>query len=176
MTKLQQYLAGGLALIVLMGLGYCAGDKHGHLNEKLSANKMLTHVSDSITKSVQIRTDGSRRNDSALSKKYDLVRTKIGVVHDTITVGDSIDIVSPEIAAVLLAADSTIAAQKRSLALQDTLIGSLRVGLDLRDKRISLLEKQHSPRLGIKSGVAIGAVSTVALVVVAVKVIQAIHK
>lgn len=176
MTKLQQYLAGVLGLIVLVGLGYCAGDKHGHLNEKLAANKTLIHVSDSITKSVQIRTDSSRRTDSVLSKRYDVVRTKVRVVHDTITVGDSIDIVSPEIAAVLLAADSTIAAQKRSLALQDTLIAGLRVGISLRDTRISLLEKQHSPRLGIKSGVAIGAVGTVALVVVAVKVIQAFHK
>jgi hypothetical protein len=66
------------------------------------------------------------------------------VRHDSVFVRDTV-FVSPDIAQLIQADDSLIAAQKHSLAMQDTLISSLRVGLSLRDARISLLEKEVTP-------------------------------
>ena len=120
---------------------------------------------------VTLAVDSARRNDKALEKRYDLARTKIRVVHDTIeVVGDDDPVaVSPEIAAVILAADSTIAAQKRSLALQDTLIASLRNGIALRDTRIKILEREVTPGkfkrlVTATKWVAIGAIAGAAFV------------
>jgi hypothetical protein len=166
-------LAG--AFILSLSIAYCSGVKKGQSDERLAQNKVQIRTQDSVSSEDSVRADSARQKAIRLDSTYDVVRTKVRVVRDSVFVRDTV-YVSSDLAQVIVTADSTIAAQKRSLALQDTLISSLRVGISLRDQRIDLLEKRSGPRFGLKTGIAIGAVSTVAVVVVAVKVIQAIKK
>lgn len=154
MTTIQKYIAGAIALLLLLGLAYCSGKKAGQIAEKLSANHTQIVANDSVTKLVTSAVDSARRRDSVLSKRYDVARTKVRVVHDSVLVGDTV-YVSSDIAQTIVTADSTIAAQKKSLYLQDTLIASLRAGIALRNVRIDILESQGPSRIsrGIQVGV-----------------------
>lgn len=165
MSTIQKYIAGALALIILFGVGVCIGNRKGHLDEKLAQNKTQIVANDKETTTIGVKAEASRKEASTLDSTHSIVRARVHVVHDTVIVhsrvnigensSDSVIIVSPEIAQLILAADSTIAAQKRALALQDTLVASLRRGIALRDTRISLLEKKGNPRFskGIQLGV-----------------------
>ncbi len=150
-----QYAVGGLlALILVGGLGYCRGVEVGALNEKLSSNKAQIDSSDRKTDSVQIRTDSARMVSNSILKSREALRAKVRIVRDSIFVRDTV-YVSSDISDLIRASDSTIAAQQRSLALQDTLIANLRSGIALRDTRISILEHAKRPRFskGLQLGV-----------------------
>jgi len=147
MTTIQRRIA----VVVAILLAYFGGKRQGVVDTQLEVNATQIGVSDSTTKTVQIRTDSARKKDAVLDSTHDVIRSKIHVVHDTVYVGsdipDSTDeaVYSPAIAHLIATDDSLISAQKHSLALQDTLIASLRGGIALRDTRIKLLESEVSP-------------------------------
>lgn len=145
-------LAG--AVLLMLVTAYCQGKKAGATDEKLAANKTATHVSDSITKSVQIRTDSAKAVAAVLDSTHDVIRVKVKVVHDTVTTPSGV-YVDSTLAHLITVSDKTIAAQKRALALQDTLVASLRVGIKNRDERIKLLETRGTRRFSI--GIQVGA-------------------
>jgi hypothetical protein len=150
-----------VGFLLAVAVAFYTGTRKGHLDEKLSINAGQLKKSDSSIKSVQIRTDSAKKQIIPLETQRGVVRTQIRVVHDTILSSgginsgkDSIIAVSPAIAHLIQADDSLIAIQKRALALQDTLVASLRVGLSLRDQRIHLLESRGTSR--ISHGIQIG--------------------
>jgi len=160
MTTIQRRIAVVVAFLLALSVAYYVGKKQGVVDTQLGVNASQIGVSDSTTKTVQIRTDSSRKKDAVLDSTHDVIRTKIHVVHDTVYVGsdipDSTDeaVYSPAIAHLIATDDSLISAQKHSLALQDTLNASLRVGIALRDERIELLESRGTSRFshGIQLG------------------------
>lgn len=164
------------AVILLCTIIWFVSAKNQAQKDQLAANHTQITQSDKHTDSVQIRTDSSKAITAKLDSAHDIVRRKIKIVHDTVlasngnSVGkDSVLAVSPEIAALIQSDDSLIAAQKRTLALQDTLIASLRVGLNLRDQRITILEKAVLPSkasrfIAATRWIAVGAVLGAAFV------------
>lgn len=154
MLKPQQYVLGAIALCVLVTLAYCRGVEKGKTDERLSSNKQQIAASDSVTKSVTSAADSARKKADALGITHTVIRGRARIVHDTVIVDDSEIYADPVLVQIILTADSTIAAQKRALALQDTLVASLRYGIALRDTRIKLLESRGTSR--ISRGVQVG--------------------
>lgn len=152
----ELWVAGAVVLSWTV-VGICSY-RQGALSERLAQNKVQIRTQDSVSSRDSIRADSATKHSEVLNKKYDLVRTKVRVVHDTVFVDESEMIVVDEtLSQLIVTADSTIAAQKRSLALQDTVAAGLRRGLSLRDARIKLLESQHDPRFshGLQAGVGL---------------------
>lgn len=152
-----------VSVLISLSVAYYIGKKQGATDARLEINSTQLKKSDENIKTVQTRTDSSKAITAKLDSTHDIVRRKIKVVHDSILVHDSVVVVSPEIAQLIQSDDSLIAAQKRTLALDDTLIVSLRVGLNLRDVRISILEKAVTPSkvqriITATKWIAIGAV------------------
>lgn len=149
-----------VAALLACSIAYYVGKKQQKMDDALSQNRTQISHSDSVTKTVTQKADSAEKHSDSVATRYTAIRSKVKVVHDTILVPSGINqskdtIVSPAIAALIVSADSTIAAQSRTIALQDTLISSLRVGLNLRDVRIDILEKQGNSRFskGIQVGV-----------------------
>lgn len=141
MTKLQLWIAGVLAVVILVVAGYCAGMKHQATNDKLAANTVLTKANDATTK-----TDSAKTDTITLVRQK--VRDHVTVQHDTIFVPGEPPIVSDTIAKLISADDSLIKSQK-------VFIADLQVGIKLRDQRIKILEGMKTPRFsrGIQAGV-----------------------
>jgi len=161
MTTIQRRIAVVVAFLLALSVAYYVGKKQGVVDTQLGVNASQIGVSDSTTKTVQIRTDSSRKKDAVLDSLHDVIRNRIKVVHDTVYAPSDISsdttdeaIYSPAIAHLIATDDSLISAQKHSLALQDTLNASLRVGIALRDERIELLESRGTSRFshGIQLG------------------------
>lgn len=141
-TRLRLIAVG--AVILFGSICFFVGKKQGRFEEGDSQLKKQIHTSDSTTKSIEPRVDSARKQDAVLDSVHDVIRTRVKVVYDTVTTPGAV-YVDSTLAHLILSSDSTIIALKRSLALQDTLIASLRVGMSLRDQRISLLEKAVLP-------------------------------
>lgn len=155
-----------VAIILFGSICYFVGRKSQKQEDALAVNHTQIVQSDKHTDSVQKRTTDSRKKDAVLDSTRDVIRTKVLVRHDSVFVRDTV-YVSPDIAQLIQSDDSLIAAQKHSLALQDTLIASLRVGLNLRDQRITILEKAVLPSkasrfIAATKYIAIGAIIGVA--------------
>jgi hypothetical protein len=80
----------------------------------------------------------------------------------------------PSVAAALTKADTmsvqdstAIGKQARSDTLKTVLVGAL-------DHHVDLLQEEKEPRIGLKTGIAIGVVGTAAVVIIAVKIIKAL--
>lgn len=155
------------ALLLVGGLGYCSGLKRGAENQKLAENKTAIKANDLSTKAVEKVADSAVKQSDSLVQKRDTMRSPIKIVHDTLFVPGEAPVVSPKLAELIAADDSTIAAQERSIKLQNVLIASLKVGIALRDQRIAILESAKRPMFGFGSGLLVGA-GTVALLVFAV--------
>lgn len=150
MTKLQRYCAGVVAALVLVSVGYCRGRQ----DERLAVNSKEIKKSDAATAVVTAKADSTRKKSDALVAKYDSIKPKVRVSHDTVFVLDTIAVQSTEIAQRITVADSTIAAQHISLFAADMEILSLRVGVSVRDDRIKLLESAKTSR--VSRGVQVG--------------------
>lgn len=165
----QRWAALAIALLGVVTMAFCAGERHKAQAIKLATNATLIKANaDSLNKETR-RVGEANKQDSILVTYRTHVREKIVVRHDTILVADKAPVVSPEIAQLLVADDSTIKALQRSIALRDTLIASLRGGIALRDDRVKLLESEVSPgrlkRLGTAvKWIAIGAIAGAAFV------------
>lgn len=149
-----------LAVILACSVTYFIGKKQGHLDEELTNNSLELKKSDSSIKSVQIRTDSAKRRSDVLDKNYDVVRTKVRVVHDTTflpsdTPGKVDTVANSTLARLIFSADSMKTAHKEERAASDVLVASLRLGISLRDERIKLLESRGTSRIskGIQVGV-----------------------
>ncbi len=149
----------GIAAIVLMAIiaiSFYFGDRHGRVNERLATNQVQITKSDSSIKSVQIRTDSMKRDDTKLIAKRNIDRASIKIVHDTIytdTTDTDNAIYSPAVAKLLVEDDSIISSVRRELALRDTLEAGLYKGLKLRDERIALLSGPKHVSNGAQVGV-----------------------
>ncbi|HXG69468.1 MAG TPA: hypothetical protein VNJ04_02525 [Gemmatimonadaceae bacterium] len=163
-TRWQYVTAGILALLILLGLAYCGGVRKGAEDVRLSdSRKAITRQADTI-KAVTHRSDSARTVSDSVVRTRIVHRDRVRVVRDSVFVRDTV-FVSKEVATLITSSDSTIAAQGRSLALQDTLIVTLRRGITLRDERIGLLEKAKRPRFGYRAGVVTGLVIAGAVIV-----------
>lgn len=153
--------------MLLLGLAYCRGVEAGKSDLALKLNQAEIIVRDSVTRADSTRADSARRETDKVEAVYRGVRDKVRVVHDTVWVEDEFVVEDVIIATLIRVADSTIAAQKESLRLQDILIASLRQGIELRNVRIDILEKKKSPLLGFRSGLVVGASLVVGALVLA---------
>lgn len=165
LSRWQMALGGTIALVVMLTLAYCSGVRRGAEDQRLKENAVQIRTSDSVTKLVTSRTDSARKHSDALVTSRAKTRDRIRVVSDTVYVSDSLDVedafLIPQVAQLIQQDDSIIAAQQRSLAMQDTLIANLRSGIVLRDIRIDILEHAKRPRIGFKSGVVVGAAAVI---------------
>lgn len=148
------------AVILACSVTYFIGKKDGATNQLLAQNKLVIGASDSVTKSVTLVADSARKRSNVLDKKYDVVRAKITVVHDTTFLpGDSagtVDTVANKtLARLIFSADSSRLAHIGERAKQDILVASLHRDIDLRDIRINLLESRGTSRFskGLQIGV-----------------------
>ena len=135
------------------------GKKQGVLNTQLEVNASQIGVSDSTTKTVQIRTDSAKKRSDVLDKKYDVIRTKVTIAHDTLYVSSDIPgkvdtVANKTLAKLIHEADSSKVAHKVERFTTDSLVASLRHDITLRDERISLLKSRGTSRLshGIQLG------------------------
>lgn len=144
-VKMWERLAVVGAIALAMSVSYCVGKKQGVMDSKLAENSRQIAVSDRVTKTVTSKVDSTRKWADTVVIYRDRVRAKVEVKSDTILVHDSVVAVSPEVAQLIQADDSTIAALKTVIVAQDSLIARLREGQALRDERITLLEKAATP-------------------------------
>lgn len=147
------------AVILACSVTYFIGKKDGATNQLLAQNKLVIGVSDSVTKSVTLVADSARKHAAVLDSARDVIRTLVKVKHDSVVVRDTVYVL-PEVAQLIQADDSLIAAQKHSLALQDTLIKSLFASRLLRDERIELLESRGTSRFSRGFQVGVGLCQT----------------
>lgn len=168
-SRWQWAIAGVLASLVMLTLAYCSGVRRGAEDEKLKQNSVQIRTQDSVTKLVTRKADSSRKASDSVATRYTGIRYKVKIVHDTLIVHSGVNadtLVNSVVSNLILAADSTIAAQQRSLALQDTLVAALRQGIALRNVRIDILEHAKRPRLGFRSGLIVGAAAVIGLLAV----------
>lgn len=144
-------LAG--AVLLSLSVAYCSGKKAGAVDARLEINAGQLKKQDAVIKSDSAKADTARRESDKLEAVHSRARTKVRVVKDSVFVRDTV-YVDTDIAQVIVTADSTIAALKRSLALQDTLIIGLRKGIALRDERLRLYESRRNPRFS--KGIQVG--------------------
>lgn len=156
---IRESLMLAVGVLLSLSIAYCQGKKAGAIDEKLASNKTQLISQDSVTKLVTRAADSARQSAIRLDSTHSTLRTKVRVVRDSVFVRDTV-YVSSDIADLIRAADSTIAAQRRSLALQDTLVASLRRGIALRDTRIALLEKKGNPRISKGMQIGVGYCAT----------------
>jgi hypothetical protein len=137
------------AVLLLCSICYYVGKLQERQDKEDSALKTKIAQSDSTTRRITTQLDTAQKHSDILTTYRSHVRAKITVAQDTVKVAgtDSVITVSPAIAQLVQADDSTIAAQARTIALQSVLIASLREGIALRDERIHLLEQKGAPRL-----------------------------
>lgn len=135
----------GAAVVIALFNAFLIGKRSGEQEVALKANADSTHVQDSVVRKDSAVADSVKHSANILTTYRSHVREKIVVRHDTILVRDSVVVVSPEVAQLIQADDSTIAALRNVIAAQDTLIAALRKGVALRDNRIVLLEKERNP-------------------------------
>ena len=166
-----------VAAALLLSLAYYAAYSHGktvggqaeqvHVLDSLNAVNTKQTVVDSakVAAAETVSSAAVALSNHQLVTRT-VVRTKVAVSGDSVN-GEA----SPEVAHLIVADDSlisqqqfTIKAQTITLALKDTLIRDLRIGIDTRDKEIVTLKQMKMPRFGIKTGFAIGV--AVALTVV----------
>jgi Ulp1 family protease len=154
LTKIQQWGLGALASVILVTMGYCAGTRRQAANDALAANSVLIQKSDSVSKSVQIRVNSSKTAVSILTNANNKAKSGVRIVHDTVfTPGHTY--VDTVLVNRLNSADALIAGQSRALALEDTLVASLNIGIHNRDDRIKILMDYKQPRIthGLQVGV-----------------------
>lgn len=179
LTLQQKILAGVLVVIAIAVFGWCQrreGVKTGALNQEIvtstAAVKDLKLEAVVVDKAAQVEV----KKSVAKRADYQAARAKVELKGDTV-IADGQSIVLPSVAAALVKADTmsvedstAIAKQARSDTLKTVLVGAL-------DHHVDLLEEAKRPRCSVKCGVVIGTVTTVAVVIIAVKIIRAVgHK
>lgn len=140
----RPWVLGVIAAFLLASICYCVGIKKGHLDERLSINAQAIKENGQKSSIDSAKVDTARKHSDSLLVEHTVIREKVRVQHDSVFARDTV-YVNSDIASLIVTADSTIAAQQRSLALQDSLIASLRIGISLRDTRIKLLESEVTP-------------------------------
>lgn len=102
----------------------------------------------------------SQNGNDCTQNGNDCTQTVHSGVNDSATT-EQIVVVSPEVAQLIQADDSTIRALQHSLALRDTLIATLHRTVELRDGRIKLLDREPGKLKRIITAtkwIAVGAV------------------
>jgi hypothetical protein len=168
----------GLAIAVAV-FGFCerrAGVQVGALDQKIVASAARVKQTETAVAAADQETKVEVKKLVTKNADYQGARAKVELKGDTV-VADGQSVVMPSVAAALVKADSlsvqvapTVIKQTRSDSLQKVLAGAL-------NDHIDLLQKEKKPRIGVKTGIAIGVVGTVGVVYIAVKIIRAIgHK
>lgn len=169
-------LAGAGLLIIFAVFGFCqrrAGKQEGAVNQKIVASAERV-------KSIEVAVDKADKAAGVETKKlvtknadYRAARTKVETKGDTV-ISDGQTVVMPSAAAALKRADSlsaqvtpTVVEHARSDSLKTVLVGAL-------SDHVDLLQQEKKPRIGFKTGVALGVVATGVTVYVAVRIIKAL--
>lgn len=171
-------IAGVAAVVLLSVFGWCehrAGVKVGALDQKIVASAARVKSIETAVAAADQETKVEVNKLVAKNADYRGARAKVELKGDTV-IADGQSIVLPSVAAALVKADSlsiqvppTVVKQTRSDSLNTVLVGAL-------DHHIDLVEELHKPRIGVKTGIAIGVVGTAAVVVIAVKIIRAVAR
>jgi hypothetical protein len=169
-------LAGVAIAIVIVVFGFCerqSGKKIGALNQKVVASaarvksaELAVRAADPVAKAEVEKSVTKRAN-------YHEARATVEVKGDSVFAdGQRVDM--PSVAAALEKADTmstqdstAIREQARSDTLKTALVGAL-------NDHVDLLQEEKRPRIGMKTGIAIGVVGTCAVVYIAVKIIRAV--
>lgn len=160
--KIEAIVVGLLVIVAVISLVHRDGEKKGAVNQELKTN--AAEVKDLRVAAVVVRKQSETKK-----AEYHAARAKVELKGDTV-VADGKSIELPSVASLITVADARGAQDSVSLAKQDTLIAAL-------GKRVDLLEEAKQPWCGRKCGIAVGAVGTVGLVYVAVRIIRAVgHK
>jgi hypothetical protein len=179
-VKLQsKIIAGALVAIALVVFGWCehrSGVKAGAVDQKLEANAVSVKQNRAAAVVVQKAADVEVKKSAIVRITYRAARAKVEVKGDTV-ISDGQSIVLPAVANLIKVSDTlavqdsvTIEKTGASKAAVDSLVSSL-------DGRVDLLQEVKKPRIGMKTGIAIGVVGTVGVVYIGIKIIRALaHK
>lgn len=158
-------LAGVVAAIALAVFGFCerrAGKQEGAVNQEIKASAVVVKARKADA-AIEVKKSVTKRAE------YNAARAKVEVKGDTV-VADRQSAVMPSVAALVKVADARGSQDSTSIAKQDLLVGAL-------SDHVDLLQQEKKPRIGFKTGVALGVVATGVVVYVAVKIIKAVgHK
>jgi hypothetical protein len=177
LLSLRNKIIAGIALVLaVVVFGWCehrSGAAAGALNQKIVAagdkvteKKLAAVIVDKVAQ-VEVKKSVAQRAD------YRVARSKVDVQGDSVF-ADGERIQSRSIADLVKAADkvvvqdsTTIVKQVENTAGRDSVIAAL-------DSHVDLLKEDKQPRFGVRTGVVVGAVGTVVVVVIAVKIIKAV--
>lgn len=160
-------------------LAYCersAGRSIGALSQKIVASTARVKSIETAVAAAVADTKVETKKLVTKDADYQGARAKVALKGDTV-IADGESVVLPSVAAALVKADSlsvqvapTVVKQTRSDSLQNVLFGAYR-------EHVDLLQEEKKPRIGLKTGIAIGVVATVGVVYLGVKIIRALgHK
>lgn len=174
-------------LATVAGLIYVAGQNAERAAVLAAENAAIEAKRDTLLRAtVRSRKDAEKREAAIASAKveadrlaeeYRAARTRVRVVRDTVYVAGEPPIVSPAVADVITSGDAAIAAKDSLIVQLGTTLAWYQVQVAKRDTIIALdsaiianLERrQAGSRCGRRCGIAIGAGSVLAAVLVTAK-------
>lgn len=179
LTLEEKVIAGvAILLVVIFGAWWIHrdGEKAGAVDQEIKASAVVVTAAKAdvaaarAAAKVEVAKLVTKRTD------YRAARAKIEVKGDSV-IADGQRVDMPSVAAAIARADTvsdqippTLAKETRSDTLQAVLAGAL-------DHHVDLLQEEKKPRIGLKTGVAIGVVGTVAVVYIGIRIIRAVaHK
>jgi hypothetical protein len=172
---LKSKLIAGAAIVIAALVGAYLIDRAmaSAADQKLATNAVQVTKRRSIAVVTQKAADVEVKKSVALRVPYHAARGKIVVKGDSVF-ADGFSLELPSVADFVNEADARVAQDSTSIvktvastAAVDSLVSSL-------DARVDLYKEAKRPRIGVKTGIAIGVVTTVAGVWLAVTVIKAI--
>jgi len=172
-------IAGVVLALAVVLLAYCekrSGIQIGQVEQKITASaEHVKHIEAAVAAvdretKVEVARAATKRSD------YHAARAKVQLKGDSV-IADGQRVELPSVAAALAKADTmsrqdstAIKAQARSDTLEHVLVGAL-------NDHVDLLQEEKRPRCSATCGIVVGTVGTALVVVIAVKVIQALgHK
>jgi hypothetical protein len=179
-TTLQTKIIAGVAIaIAVLVFGWCQrreGAKTGALNQEVKMSAVVVSAAKADVAVAAADAKVETKKLVAKNEDYRSSRSKVEIKGDSIF-ADGQRLELPSVALALTKADTlsdqvlpTVAKQARSDTLQKVLVGAL-------DRHVDLIQEEKRPRIGMKTGIAIGVVGTCAVVYIGVRIIQALgHK
>jgi hypothetical protein len=165
LTMRQKIIGAAVIIIGVALFGWCekrSGIQSGALSQEIKASAVVVNARKADV-AVQLKKSVAKRAE------YKAARAKVTVKGDTV-IADGQSVVMPSVANLVKIADSRGEQDSTSMAKQDLLVGAL-------DHHVDLVQEMKKPRIGVKTGIAIGVVGTVAVVYIGVKIIKALgHK
>lgn len=178
-NKAKLAIAIVLAAGILVLAGWCAGSRHGTVNEKLAQNTIVTKAHDSVTSSDSVKAIILGKVDSSkeVASNTSLASHNSGKSHVIVTGPSGLTVngvnttVDTAVVNRIKRADSTIVTLNSTVIAKDntinglqTVISDQRTQIKDRDNRIGILEREHNPRTFHGIGIGVGACSSGSMV------------